>query len=234
MPVATETLVRALAFNPALHKNPARFSTPHVPKVHGQNRGVESAVVYLRGIDPLRSREWDHAKVRVEFHNRRLTVYQGAKAGGIGFVQRDSAIEIVNRDGEYHNLHGRGAAFFAQPLVQRDVVHTRKLPESGVVDLTCGAGYYWLHAYLFVADHPYFTQTDADGRFTLEHVPAGTYELVSWLPNWHVQRKQYDPETAIIARLTWAPPVEQVRAVVVRAGATSDVSIAWKRSAFAN
>lgn len=233
VPPATETLVRALAFNPALHKNPARFTTPHVPRVHGQNGGVENAVIFLRGIDPRHSRPWDHPHVRVDFSDRRLTILQGDRAGSVGFVQRGSAIEIVNRDAEYHNLHGRGSAFFAQPLVQRNVVHTRRLADAGIVDLTCGAGYYWMHAHLFVADHPYFARTDADGRFVLDRVPAGSYELVCWLPSWHVHRRQFDPETGIVARLGWAPPAEQTRRVTVDAGQACEITFPWTQRAFA-
>src|ERR1019366_10578476 len=65
IPTSEESLVRAIAFNSHLHLNPARFSTPHVPKVHSQSRGVENAVVFLRGIDPRRSKAWDHPPARV-------------------------------------------------------------------------------------------------------------------------------------------------------------------------
>src|SRR5437773_6003642 len=51
IPVGEEFLVRAIAFNPNLHKNPAQFSTPHLPQVNAKNRGVANAVVFLRGID---------------------------------------------------------------------------------------------------------------------------------------------------------------------------------------
>src|SRR5437868_5027969 len=49
IPTADEYLVRAIAFNPYLHKNPARYTTPHVPQVKASNRGVANAVVFLRG-----------------------------------------------------------------------------------------------------------------------------------------------------------------------------------------
>src|SRR5258708_7267257 len=76
-PASEEYLIRAIAYNPYLHQKPARFATPHLPKVHAENRGVANAVVYLRGVDPHRSRPWDHARVRVEFHDRQLLVRQG-------------------------------------------------------------------------------------------------------------------------------------------------------------
>jgi hypothetical protein len=231
-PAPEETLVRAIAYNPTFYKNPARFVTPHVPTVHPEHRGVGNAVVYLRGIDPRRSKKWDHANVRVEFHERQLLVQQGKQPTGLGFVRRGSAIEIVNRDTEYHNLHARGAAFFALPLIESNQAHERVLSQTGIVGLSCGAGYYWLHAHLFVAEHPYFTQTHADGQFAFEQVPAGKYEVVCWLPSWHVRRKEVDPETGIIARLAWAEPQEQVRPVQVLAGRTSEITYRWTRAMF--
>jgi hypothetical protein len=233
-PAPEETLVRAIAYSPTFYKNPAQFVTPHVPTVHPKHRGVGNAVVYLRGIDPRRSKKWDHANVRVEFHERQLLGQQGKQPTGLGFVRRGSAIEIVNRDTEYHNLHGRGAAFFAMPLIDANQIHERTLSQVGIVDLSCGAGYYWLHAHLFVAEHPYYTRTDADGNFALEQVPAGKYEVVCWLPSWHVLRKEVDPETGIIARLAWAEPQEQVRPVQVLAGQTSKFTYRWTRAMFAD
>jgi hypothetical protein len=38
----------------------------------------------------------------------------------------------------------------------------------------------WMHAYLFVFDHPYFTVTDENGDFEIKNAPAGTYNLVIW------------------------------------------------------
>jgi len=97
IPVAEQFLVRAIAFNPYLHKNPARYSTPHLPRVNSQNRGVADAVVFLRGIDPRRSRPWDHTRARVEFHERQLQIAQGNTRSDVGFVRRGDSIEIVNR-----------------------------------------------------------------------------------------------------------------------------------------
>ncbi|MBI2804103.1 MAG: carboxypeptidase regulatory-like domain-containing protein [Planctomycetes bacterium] len=232
IPDAKEEIVRAIAFKPNSHKIPLRFTTPHVPQVHKDNRGVSGAVVFLRGVDPRRAKAWDHAPVRVEFHARRLEVQQGTHRGPVGFVRRGSRFEIVNRDADYHNLHGRGAAFFAAPIIKGQAPQTRQASKEGIVDLTCGAGYFWMHAHLFVTEHPYFARTDADGRFSLNQVPAGSYEVVSWLPSWRVEQKQRDPEMSVVVRWIWQAPREQVRTVHVDPGRVSEVEYRWTARRF--
>jgi hypothetical protein len=37
-------------------------------------------------------------------------------------------------------------------------------------------------AWVAVFDHPYFTMTDVNGRFTIEGVPPGTHQLRAWHP----------------------------------------------------
>jgi hypothetical protein len=232
VPVAEPMLIKAIAFHPFLYKNPVECTLPHYPRV--QNGGVTGAVVFLRSVDARAARPWDHPKVRVEFQDRQLRVHQGKHVSTVGFVKLGDAIEIVNRDADFHLLRARGAAFFAAPLQVPDEPSRRPLTKAGIVDLTSGAGYLWLHGHLFVAEHPYYAQTDADGRFTLAHVPAGTYELVCWMPSWIVTRRERDPETGIMARLIWADPHEQTQAVEVRAGGVVDAEYRWQQKMFAD
>ncbi len=232
IPLAEEFVVRTNAFNPHMHRKPAHFVTPHLPKVQPYKQGVANAVVYLRNIDPRRSKAWDQPPARIAFHDRQLLVEQGNQRTPVGFVRRGSSIEIVNRDTEYHNLHARGAAFFALPLIETKRTHERKLTQAGVVELSCAAGYFWLHAHLFVAEHPYYARSDGEGRFTFEQVPTGTYEMICWLPSWQVLRKEIDPETAIIARWAWAAPKEQTATVRVGAGKSSETTYRWAKGMF--
>ena len=90
------------------------------------------------------------------------------------------------------------------------------------VDLTSAAGHYWMHAYLFVSDHPYWTWTAADGRWELGDVPPGEYELVVWLPSWRVAKVERDPESGAVSRWTMAAGSEQGKRVVV---GQSDLSV---------
>ncbi len=85
-----------------------------------------------------------------------------------------------------------------------------------------------MRADLFVVEHPYYARTDAAGRFRLEQVPAGRYEVICWMPSWVVRRKERDPESGLIGHLHFARALEQTAAVEVRAGAASTLEYAWR------
>ena len=38
----------------------------------------------------------------------------------------------------------------------------------------------WMHAYVWVFDHPYFAVTDENGEFEIKNVPAGGVRVVAW------------------------------------------------------
>ena len=40
----------------------------------------------------------------------------------------------------------------------------------------------WVHAWMAVLDHPYFTQTAANGTFSIDGVPPGKYHVRAWHP----------------------------------------------------
>jgi hypothetical protein len=72
-----------------------------------------------------------------------------------------------------------------------------------------------MRAFLFVDDHPYYARTDREGRFELTQVPPGCYEVACWLPNWREARHERDPETGMISRWYFEPPLESGKTVVV-------------------
>ncbi len=49
-------------------------------------------------------------------------------------------------------------------------------------------------------------------------MPAGEYELVAWLPDWRTDRQERDPETGLVARYVFRPPVQTTRHATVRDG----------------
>jgi hypothetical protein len=201
------------------------WPNPNTPKIDSHTKAVTGAVVFLRGVDPLKARPWDHPPVRVELRDYQIHVRQGDKDCSAGFVRRGDTIEMVSVQDRFHSLQLRGAAFLARTFADRDRACTQRLDRTGVVEMMSGCGYFWMRGRLFVGDHPYFTHTDAEGRFLLPQVPPGRYELVCWLSDWHEARRELDADTALICRLTFRPAVEIVQTVPLAARQTRTVSV---------
>jgi hypothetical protein len=205
---------------------------PNAPSIDPESLGVGGAVVFLRGVDPASSRPWDHPPVRVEQDDFRLRIVQQAGRPLVGFVRRGDAVTLVSRQAALHALHADGAAFFTLSFPDPDRPLSRRLDRTGVVELRSAATYYWMRGYLFVDDHPYYTTTDAAGRFLLADVPPGSYEAVCWLPDWHEAKRDLDPETCIVLRLAYRPPVVRTKPVGVPAKGAAEVDFALTGSDF--
>jgi hypothetical protein len=198
-------------------------ANPNVPLVNDMDDGVGQAVVFLRGIDPAKSRPWDHGPVNIAMRDFRLAITQGPEPVRVGFVRRGDQITMVSHDKALHALHAGGAAFFTFMFADPEVPRARKLERAGLVELSSMTGYYWMRGYLFVNDHPYYARTDGQGHFRLAGVPAGRYQLVCWMPSWQVASQDRDPESSLISRIQFEPPIERVKEVVVERGGKCEV-----------
>jgi hypothetical protein len=199
---------------------------PFAPMIDPEAHGVGEAVVYLRGVNPQRSGPWDHPRVIVEQCGLELHIRQGEHEGRIGFVRRGDEIEMESRDNRLHVLRARGPTWFARTFPEGARPLTRPLHKSGVIELTSGAGYFWMRGYLLVDEHPYYTWTDKGGRFVLSQVPPGRYELVCWLPNWRETGRDREPESGRVARIQFASPATLTQMVEVEPRRTSEAQFA--------
>jgi hypothetical protein len=201
----------------------------NAPNIDWVTRGVGGAVVFLRGVDPTRARPWDLPSVSVEFRNSQIEVIQ-ERPGRTGFVRKGAEVEMRSTEREFQALRGRGAAFFAIAFPDKDKPVTRTFDTCGRVELTSAAGYYWQAADLFVCDHPYYALTTTpDGGFCFEQVPAGTYDLVVWHPSWIVTRADRNPESGVLNRLYYSPPLELSRSVAVSPNRTTLANLTLPR-----
>jgi hypothetical protein len=206
---------------------------PNVPRVDPESKGVMHAVVFLRGVEPQRSRPWHHPPARVEIQDMRLKILQGNDTVPTAFVRRGDSVTMVAHDKPYHILHASGADYFTYTFSEPGRPRSRQLDHAGLVELASASGCYWMRGYLFVDDHPYYTRTDAHGCFCLEQVPPGDYQLVCWLPNWHIVRQDRDAESSLVARIFLAAPVETVKTIAVTTATTSAANFTIRAGAFA-
>jgi hypothetical protein len=199
---------------------------PNAPRIDGRTRGVGDAVVFLRGVDSRRAKPWPASPVVVEQAGCQFHIKQGSEVGSrVGFVRRGAAVAIVSRDRAFHSLHAGGATFFTLAFPDPEQPIERRFDENGLVELTSAAGYYWMRAYLFVDDHPYYTRTEPDGGFRLTDVPPGGYEVVCWMPNWKKARHERDPELTLITRWYFDSPLERTQAITLEPGGLLDLHL---------
>jgi len=205
---------------------------PNAPRIESRAKGVTNAIVFLRGIAPVCGRRWDHPPVTVYQRAGQFSIDQDNTVSPFGFVRRGDVIKMISQDRVFHSLHAAGAAFFTLTFPDPDLPLTRLLNEPGIVELTSAAGYFWMRAYLFVSDHPYYTRTDAEGAFVLADVPSGSYELVCWMPSWVKARHERDPESGFVARLFFQPPVERTQSLTLQPRETKETTFVLSTALF--
>ncbi len=203
------------------------WPNPNAPLIDPQSRAVAGAIVFLRGVDPKRARPWDLDPVRVELRDYQVRIRQGDADGGVGVVRRGGRIELESKQAVFHSIQARGADFFALTFPDEGTKRDRVLDRGGLVELCSNAGQFWMRAYLFVDDHPYYARTAADGRYALPQAPPGDYDLVCWMPDWREASHEIDADTRLVTRLTFRPPLEVVRRVHVepKGAATADFTL---------
>ncbi len=92
-----------------------------------------------------------------------------------------SELLLKNSDPILHTAHARagGETLFNVGLPRwRRVV--KQLDRAGVIHINCDVLHTWMSAAIVVADTPYFALTDEHGRFVIDAVPAGAYEVEIW------------------------------------------------------
>jgi plastocyanin len=97
-------------------------------------------------------------------------------------VQVGQPIVFQNSDSVLHNVHGTPvvASAWNFTMSMKGSQRTLKLDKPEVmVSVRCDV-HPWMQGWIGVVDHPYFSVTGADGRFTLRDVPPGEYTVAVW------------------------------------------------------
>src|SRR2546427_792907 len=96
-------------------------------------------------------------------------------------IQVGQPLAIKNSDGILHNIKAKAKVNRPFNISQPSVMTSSKTfdkPEV-MVALECNV-HGWMHAWLGVLPHPFFSVSGADGSFTLAGLPPGTYTIEAW------------------------------------------------------
>ncbi|MFP6583757.1 MAG: carboxypeptidase regulatory-like domain-containing protein, partial [Candidatus Hydrogenedentota bacterium] len=97
-------------------------------------------------------------------------------------MRRGQSIKFQNPDGINHNVHllPEKNKEMNRAMANKDVTFLYKAEHAeDVFTIKCDV-HSWMRAYCAVLDHPYFAVTGTDGTFSIEGLPAGTYEIEAW------------------------------------------------------
>ena len=163
-----------------------------------QTGGLKDAVVMLEGVEA--GKAFEVSVPQVEARDCRFLPFMTV-------VRDGHAIEVVNMDPVMHDIqayetssHLGARVLFNSPLPMNffhkrgdlHATHSHKPGKSmlGPIYLSKGRRTFFMqcgfHAFMeswaLAIDNPYYSITDASGRFTITDVPPGTYRLVVWHP----------------------------------------------------
>jgi hypothetical protein len=97
-------------------------------------------------------------------------------------LQTNQPFQVVNSDPVTHNIHpmahlnrewnhsqGPGDSPLNRKFVKPEIM----------IPVKCNI-HSWMHAYIGVLDHPYFSVSKEDGVFDISNLPPGTYTVAVW------------------------------------------------------
>lgn len=141
--------------------------------VVGADKGVQDAVVYLKGVE--KGKPLQKPAKKPEIVNRACRFEPHVQAFPVGTVV------IVNSDPVMHNTHGflgKQTVFNVALPVKGQRVE-KPLTKPGIMRVECDT-HGWMLAWVYAADNPYYAVTRKDGTFSITDVPPGSYTLVAW------------------------------------------------------
>ena len=91
-----------------------------------------------------------------------------------------TTVDFPNSDNTYHNVFSlRGPRPFDLGRYAAGRSKAIKFDRPGIVRVFCDIHSH-MNAFILVFNHSFFALTDAEGRYRIDNVPPGSYNLVAW------------------------------------------------------
>lgn len=105
-------------------------------------------------------------------------------------ILKGTTVDFLNSDAVAHNVFSPSETADKMDLGtwQRGQARSYTFNKLGVVELLCNL-HSEMSAYILVLGNPYFAKTEKDGKFQIENVPAGEYNLSCWHESIKLQSK---------------------------------------------
>ena len=141
----------------------------------GDNNSLADAFVYIKG----GLAKTDYPPPAQEAVITQAGCNYAPHVNGVVAGQR---VKFINPDGTLHNVHviSRINPEFnaSMPDFRKEMEVVFSKPEF-MFQIRCDV-HPWMQAWMAVMSHPFFAVTGKDGKFEIQNVPAGTYQIAAW------------------------------------------------------
>lgn len=177
------------------------YPTRRVTKPPPRTSEISNVIVFLKDAPPHRG----------ELAPMNVTIAQKDEAfvPRVVAITRGSTVDFPNSDPFFHNVFSLSkGANFDLGRYPRGVSKSRQFTNAGLVKVYCHIHSH-MTASIMVFDHPYFRIPSAEGQFTLDDVPAGSYQISAWHERIGESVEAVRVEAGSAARVEFALPVNQ-------------------------
>jgi plastocyanin len=156
----------------------ARAAIADTPSISGRvtgadGKGIPEAVVFVQ--TPAADMSFGGTKPMATMDQVEKTFVPGLLPIVVG-----TRVRFPNHDQIHHHVYSFSRTkTFELPLYKGEDAPPVLFDKVGVVKVGCNI-HDWMSGIILVLPSPYFAQTDAEGRFSLEGLPHGKYSLVAW------------------------------------------------------
>jgi len=155
------------------HQDVCGTSLPDPRLVVEPSGALQNAVVYLNDISEGKPIPREQP---VMLDNVKCSFVPHVSSATVGQM-----LAIHNSDPFLHDAHGLlGSRTVFNVAIPKGQTARRPLAYSGLIHINCNVRHTWMHAYLYVSEHPYHAVSGPGGRFRIDEVPPGTYTLTVW------------------------------------------------------
>ena len=138
----------------------------------GRHGGLQNAVLAFHPLD----RKVAAQPLKLVLDNKHCAFAPHVQVATVG-----SELLLKNSDPILHTVHarlGKETLFNIGLPTWRQV--TKRLDRVGPVRINCDVLHTWMSAIIIVTRTPYFAVTDERGKFVVNELPAGTYQVEIW------------------------------------------------------
>jgi plastocyanin len=95
-------------------------------------------------------------------------------------IMTGTTVDFPNSDAFYHNVFSLSKiARFDLGRYAAGRSRSVRFDKAGIVRVFCDIHSH-MNAYILVFSHPFFALTNTEGRYAIDNVPPGTYNVIAW------------------------------------------------------